>query len=351
MELRLSRTSSVGLKRDGKYSDRGHLEQTKDSDYTFPPRAETGGVVAGDTTFTVADAWLIEVPRKPSLAWIPAQTNGAPPWYRRRHRDFETGRTRSRPGCDRADCGQVVSDRPGWCAEQADVRKAGSWRRWSPDLEARGLPVFIISTKTGQGLQALTFAMAELVVARRRDAPAPASARIVIRPEPTVGADFTIRRQGDGDGGWVWRVRGVKPERWVRQTDLETLRRWNLADRSTAGDRDPSARVGRPRWDAGGSVGTSGYFDFARSRHWRGLLDARRLYRLDTERPAVRGGELAMRIPAAYADEADSRESTPTRTCIAAMQPSPARAKRRRGLLIDRADAWASGSARGDASW
>ena len=44
------------------------------------------------------------------------------------------------------------------------------------DLRARGLRVFEISTKTGVGLQALMFAMAELVAARRAAAPPPARA-------------------------------------------------------------------------------------------------------------------------------------------------------------------------------
>jgi GTP-binding protein len=89
------------------------------------------------------------------------------------------------------------------------------------ELEARGLPVFAISTKTGTGLQALTFAMAELVAARRAAAPRPVPKRIVLTPKPVAGGpEFTIRRQGDGEGGFVWRVRGEKPERWVRQTDF-----------------------------------------------------------------------------------------------------------------------------------
>ena len=84
------------------------------------------------------------------------------------------------------------------------------------DLRARGLRVFEISTKNGRGLQALTFAMAELVVARRASAPPPAPARIVIRPRP-VGhqAEFAITQEDE-----LWRVRGEKPERWVRQTDF-----------------------------------------------------------------------------------------------------------------------------------
>ena len=35
-----------------------------------------------------------------------------------------------------------------------------------------------------------------------------------------TGEEFTIKRIGDGEGGHMWRVRGTKPERWVRQTDF-----------------------------------------------------------------------------------------------------------------------------------
>lgn len=90
-----------------------------------------------------------------------------------------------------------------------------------PDLVAQGLPVFRISTKSGDGLKALTFAMAELVAQRRAAAPPPEPKRIVIRPKPVSGGvEFTVAKQGDGEGGFVWRVRGEKPERWVRQTDF-----------------------------------------------------------------------------------------------------------------------------------
>ncbi|GAA1431744.1 GTPase ObgE [Microlunatus lacustris] len=103
------------------------------------------------------------------------------------------------------------------------------------DLESRGLRVFEISTKSGQGLQGLTFAMAELVAERRAAMPAPVPARIVLRP-PSVGgrstggrggAEFTIKAEGE-----LWRVRGEKPERWVRQTDFNNTEAVGyLADR------------------------------------------------------------------------------------------------------------------------
>ncbi len=84
------------------------------------------------------------------------------------------------------------------------------------DIRARGLRVFPVSTKTSEGLQALMFAMAEIVTARRDALPPPEPPRIVLRPR-SVGkqVEFTITREDE-----VWRVRGDKPERWVRQTDF-----------------------------------------------------------------------------------------------------------------------------------
>lgn len=102
------------------------------------------------------------------------------------------------------------------------------------DLEARGLPVFKVSTKSGEGLNALKFAMADLVAKRRAEAPPEKPKRIVIRPKPVAGggAEFSVAKQGDGEGGFVWRVRGEKPERWVRQTDFNNAEAVGyLADR------------------------------------------------------------------------------------------------------------------------
>jgi GTP-binding protein len=84
------------------------------------------------------------------------------------------------------------------------------------DVRARGWEVFPVSAATHEGLRELSFAMARLVAERRAAAPAAAVERIVIRPRSTAADDeFTIRETGDG-----WRVRGIKPERWVRQTDF-----------------------------------------------------------------------------------------------------------------------------------
>ncbi len=84
------------------------------------------------------------------------------------------------------------------------------------ELRERELRVFPVSAASGEGLRELTFAMAEVVDAARREKPVAEATRIVIRPQSADGADqFTVKQTGEG-----WRVRGAKPERWVRQTDF-----------------------------------------------------------------------------------------------------------------------------------
>jgi GTPase len=84
------------------------------------------------------------------------------------------------------------------------------------DFEARGLRVIPVSAASHEGLRELSFAMAELVARSRRERPVPEATRIVLRPPETSGGpEFTIKETGEG-----WRVRGQKPERWVRQTDF-----------------------------------------------------------------------------------------------------------------------------------
>ena len=120
-----------------------------------------------------------------------------------------------------------------------------------PDIEARGWPVFEISTKTGQNLTALTFAMADLVRAQRASTPPPVPLVAVV---PQLAADdgFTVSRQGDGAGGFVWRVRGTKPERWVAQTDFGNQEAVGyLGDRlARLGVDDQLSRAGAQEGDA-----------------------------------------------------------------------------------------------------
>ncbi|MET9565057.1 MULTISPECIES: GTPase ObgE [Streptomyces] len=85
-----------------------------------------------------------------------------------------------------------------------------------PDLEARGYQVFAISAVAHIGLKELSFALAEVVGQARAAKPKEEATRIVIRPKAVDDAGFTVVREDDG----LYRVRGEKPERWVRQTDF-----------------------------------------------------------------------------------------------------------------------------------
>ncbi|KAA0932215.1 MULTISPECIES: GTPase ObgE [Streptomyces] len=85
-----------------------------------------------------------------------------------------------------------------------------------PDLEARGYQVFAISAVAHIGLKELSFALAELVAKARAAKPKEEATRIVIRPKAVDDAGFTVVQEEDG----LYRVRGEKPERWVRQTDF-----------------------------------------------------------------------------------------------------------------------------------
>ncbi len=138
-----------------------------------------------------------------------------------------------------------------------------------PELEAMGHTVFEISTKTGEGLNALKFAMAKLVSARR-DALPEATPTPVLRPAPVSrGRDapgFEIVKKGDGEGGFVWRVTGVKPERWIRQTDFSNAEAVGyLADRlNRIGIEDKLLELGGRPGDAVAIGGEDAViFDFA----------------------------------------------------------------------------------------
>jgi len=88
-----------------------------------------------------------------------------------------------------------------------------------PDLQARGWPVLAVSAATGEGLRALRYALADIVLAARAAAPPLEPTRLVLRPEPVDETGFTVTREATPDG-YRFRVRGARPERWVRQTDF-----------------------------------------------------------------------------------------------------------------------------------
>jgi GTPase len=198
----------------------------KIADYPFTTLVPNLGVVtAGDTTFTVADVpgliegasegrglghdFLRHVERCAALVHVIDTATMEP------GRDPESDldvieRELSRYG--------GLEDRPRLVAlnkvDVPDGRELADMVR--EDLEARGLRVLTVSAASREGLRELAFAMAELVAQSRADRPVAEPTRIVIRPaEVSGGPEFTVTQTPDG-----WRVRGDKPERWVRQTDF-----------------------------------------------------------------------------------------------------------------------------------
>ncbi|MBQ1033540.1 GTPase ObgE [Micromonospora parva] len=111
-----------------------------------------------------------------------------------------------------------------------------------PDLEERGYRVFEVSAATREGLKELTYAMAELVEAERKAAPPAEPTRIVIRPIAVDDDGFTITAEADGS----FTVRGVRPERWVKQTNFDNDEAVGyLADRlARLGVEDKLAKAG-----------------------------------------------------------------------------------------------------------
>ncbi|WP_426363848.1 GTPase ObgE [Streptomyces sp. E-08] len=86
-----------------------------------------------------------------------------------------------------------------------------------PDLEERGYQVFEVSAVARTGLKELSFALAGIVGEARAAKPKEEATRIVIRPKAVDDAGFTVTYDEQDE---VYRVRGEKPERWVRQTDF-----------------------------------------------------------------------------------------------------------------------------------
>ncbi|MDD7464825.1 MAG: GTPase ObgE [Actinomycetaceae bacterium] len=94
--------------------------------------------------------------------------------------------------------------------------------RVKPELKRRGLPVFLISAVSHEGLKDLAFGLATVVsaVRERERAEQAQTQRPVIRPVPArESATFTIARRRSSDGEY-FQIRGVKPEIWVEQTDF-----------------------------------------------------------------------------------------------------------------------------------
>ena len=128
-----------------------------------------------------------------------------------------------------------------------------------PDFERMGLKVFEISTASHEGLKELNFALAAMVADMRQEVAsreqAEEEARVVINPLENRSnrrraaangtADFAVARK-EGDGGFWYEVTGVKPERWVVQTNFDNDEAVGyLADRlAKLGVEDELRRLG-----------------------------------------------------------------------------------------------------------
>lgn len=89
-----------------------------------------------------------------------------------------------------------------------------------PELGERGLDVHLVSSASHEGLREMSFAMAALVARARADAGEPLPSRVVLRPRAVDDDGFTVAAEPLPGGDIRYRVRGGKPERWVRQTDF-----------------------------------------------------------------------------------------------------------------------------------
>jgi GTPase len=84
-------------------------------------------------------------------------------------------------------------------------------------IAARGWPVFSVSTATREGLQSLVFGLWQMIETYKASRPESVPRRPVIRPVPVDESGFTV--EPDEQGGFV--VTGVRPQRWVGQTNFD----------------------------------------------------------------------------------------------------------------------------------
>jgi GTP-binding protein len=157
-----------------------------------------------------------------------------------------------------------------------------------PELEARGYRVFEVSAVAHEGLKELSYALAGIVAEHRAAQPVQESTRVVIRPKAVDDAGFTVTHEGE-----FFRVRGEKPERWVRQTDFTNDEAVGyLADRlNRLGVEDELLKAGARPGD-GVAIGPDDdavVFDWEPSLAAGAEMLGRRGedHRLDTPRPAA----------------------------------------------------------------
>ncbi len=99
-----------------------------------------------------------------------------------------------------------------------------------PELHARGLPVYCVSTVSTEGLRELRFALGAAVRQHRESLPPAEPTRVVLRPMAVDEQGFEVMADPDRPEGFI--VRGGRPERWIRQTNFDNAEAVGyLADR------------------------------------------------------------------------------------------------------------------------
>jgi GTPase len=210
------------------------------------------------------------------------------------------------------------------------------------DFEARGLKVIPVSAASREGLRELSFAMADIVARSRAEQPLIEATRIVIRPPAAAkGPEFTVKETGEG-----WRVRGEKPERWVRQTDFSNDEAVGfLADRlNRLGVEDRLLKLGAEEGDAVliGDVENAVVFDFRPmmsagaeilsrrgedQRFEESRPAARRRREIDEAFPSRAEGETRADVARRYGRDTTDAEAVPPETDWGWDEDDPARAE------------------------
>nr|WP_271209605.1 GTPase ObgE [Rhodococcus wratislaviensis] len=231
----------VGFPSAGKSSLVSVLSAAKPkiADYPFTTLVPNLGVVSsGDTTFTVADVpglipgasdgrglgldFLRHLERCAVLAHVVDCATLDPGRDPISDIDALEAELAAYKGALSGDAGLGdLADRPRIVIlNKADVPEAAELAEMvTPDLEARGWPVFTISAVSREGLRPLTFALAKLVADYREAHPKAEPKRQVIRPVIANENSFSVVADSEIPGGFI--VRGTRPERWVRQTQFD----------------------------------------------------------------------------------------------------------------------------------
>jgi GTP-binding protein len=110
--------------------------------------------------------------------------------------------------------------------------------------------VYAVSAATGEGLPEFGYALAAAVEAHRASLPPMEPARVTIVPKAVDDSGFTVERDPEDPEGFI--VRGVRPERWIRQTDFTSDEAVGfLADRlNRLGVEEQLAKAGAVEGDA-----------------------------------------------------------------------------------------------------